>query len=83
MSDGGSGGKQSPRGCAEYSIMQADDSLVRASLDFSFCSKILFEKNVKNLKKWVLGGIIKPLFVDSYAKKKRLLQNEVHPKSWT
>ena len=31
--------------------MQADDSLVRASLDFSFCSKDLFEQKVKTFKK--------------------------------
>ena len=58
MSDGGSGGKQSPRGCAEYTIMQAEDSLVRASLDFSFCSMDLFEQKVKTLKKKVLFLII-------------------------
>ena len=58
MSDGGSGGKQSPRGCAEYTVMQADDSSVRASLDFSFCSKNLFEEKVKILKKKALFLII-------------------------
>ena len=58
MSDGGSGGKQSPRGCAEYTIMQVDDSLVRASLDFPFCSMDLFEQKVEILKKKVLFLII-------------------------
>ena len=58
MSDGGSGGKQSPRGCAEYTIMQVDDSLVRASLDFPFCSMDLFEQKVKILKKKMLFLII-------------------------
>ena len=53
----GFGGNLS-RDCAEYTIMQAEDSLVRASLDFSFCSMDLCEQKVKILKKKVLFLII-------------------------
>ena len=47
MSDGGSGGKQSPRGCAEYSVMLTKTSLSAHHWTFLHCSKKWFEEKYK------------------------------------
>ena len=51
MSDGGSGGKQSPRGCAEYSVMLTKTSLSAHHWTFLYCSKKWFEERYKLGKK--------------------------------
>ena len=51
MSDGGSGGKQSPRGCAEYILMPNRQKYVRASLNFLASLKEFVCGKIKNTEK--------------------------------
>ena len=54
MSDGGSGGKQSPRGCAECFVMPSQQKCVRALLDFFALLKEFVWGKVKIAAKIVL-----------------------------
>ena len=52
MSDGGSGGKQSPRGCAEYSVMLTKTSLSAHHWTFLYC----FKSGLRKSTNWEKNG---------------------------
>ena len=71
MSDGGSGGKQSPRGCAEYSVMLTKTSLSAHHWTFLYCSKKWFEEKYKLGKNGDFFLIITYLFAEIVLKNKK------------
>ena len=71
MSDGGSGGKQSPRGCAEYSVMLTKTSLSAHHWTFLYCSKKWFEEKYKLEKNGDFFLIITYLFAEIVLKNKK------------
>ena len=81
MSDGGSGGKQSPRGCAEYSVMLTKTSLSAHHWTFLYC----FKSGLRKSTNWEKNGdfflIITYLFAEIVLKNKKYRYYERHKRS--